>query len=846
MGIQGLLPFVQKATRQANIKEFRGKTAAVDTYCWLHKGAFSCAERLVKGEKTDAYVTYCMKMADLLIMSGVRPILVFDGRHLPSKKVTEKKRREQREINRQKAKQFLIEGKIQEARECYQRAVDVTSAMAHEVIKECRKRGIDYIVAPYEADAQLAYLAQCKLADVVITEDSDLILFGCDKVLFKMDRAGFGSLYEKSELSNCFGLLADRFTHDKFRQMCILSGCDYLPSLSGIGLKKANKFFSLITNPDLRATLPKLPSYLKMPTLSVDIQYVEEFLKAENTFRYQLVFCPDRNELVPLNPYDPSIDPTEMTYAGQQLPRELAFDIAVGNIDVNTGQKIDSYVPKDGKVLRARNPLGDAQDQTEKVNVNECMKDSSTPKRLGAFEVAERRPVQTPKTPKTPVRFPQRSQKPLTSLENIDVQYDKQESPLPSFEGSLINNESPADNKMSDSSPKSSGETGNVFKVTPKPRVVRSRFFSTPAAPASPEKKLTDWQIQLSERVCDSGKARQNKMPQSNAALGKFQWSSRFAPQDAPMTPVSKRVSTPFKRLRLSVSALEKEKRNSCVLGNDVEDEEKVVLAEEDGSAASQSNQFSKTQDSGFAEGDLSSLPTQDDSSLLTSTDNLQLTKGTKSLFEVLDEKNSSTPTTVPSVPRVVFKNPFAKVPRSPPAVASDLVIPESDEEDPLPPSFREPLKQSGIELPMKRLQDDPSADDMADVLEEGVESPIPKLKPRCDSFRAIKNHSEDLDYPNYLDESPWPVTEKTEQCPSVTGVVEESDDDELTITRGFIVKRPIETPKYTIVKPRIPPKPIKRVPPKQRRLGLPKSATKRDAKQQSLLESFAKFQFKK
>ncbi|KAH6924840.1 hypothetical protein HPB50_025717 [Hyalomma asiaticum] len=185
MGIQGLLPFVQKATRPANVKEFSGKTAAVDTYCWLHKGAFSCAERLVKGEKTDAYVSYCMKMADLLIDSGVRPILVFDGRHLPSKKATEKKRREQREINRQKAKQFLIEGKIQQARECYQRAVDVTSAMAHEVIVECRRRNIDYVVAPYEADAQLAYLAQCKLADVVITEDSDLILFGCEKARFK-------------------------------------------------------------------------------------------------------------------------------------------------------------------------------------------------------------------------------------------------------------------------------------------------------------------------------------------------------------------------------------------------------------------------------------------------------------------------------------------------------------------------------------------------------------------------------------------------------------------------------------------------------------------------------------
>jgi exonuclease-1 len=42
--------------------------------------------------------------------------------------------------------------------------------------------GIDVIVAPYEADAQLAYLNRTKIADYVITEDSDLVLFGCHHV----------------------------------------------------------------------------------------------------------------------------------------------------------------------------------------------------------------------------------------------------------------------------------------------------------------------------------------------------------------------------------------------------------------------------------------------------------------------------------------------------------------------------------------------------------------------------------------------------------------------------------------------------------------------------------------
>ena len=56
MGIQGLLQFLKDASEPVHVKKYRGQTVAVDTYCWLHKGAFSCAEKLAKGEPTDQYV----------------------------------------------------------------------------------------------------------------------------------------------------------------------------------------------------------------------------------------------------------------------------------------------------------------------------------------------------------------------------------------------------------------------------------------------------------------------------------------------------------------------------------------------------------------------------------------------------------------------------------------------------------------------------------------------------------------------------------------------------------------------------------------------------------------------
>lgn len=46
-----------------------------------------------------------------------------------------------------------------------------------------RALGVDCLVAPYEADAQLAYLNKAGIVQAVITEDSDLLAFGCKKVL---------------------------------------------------------------------------------------------------------------------------------------------------------------------------------------------------------------------------------------------------------------------------------------------------------------------------------------------------------------------------------------------------------------------------------------------------------------------------------------------------------------------------------------------------------------------------------------------------------------------------------------------------------------------------------------
>lgn len=65
--------------------------------------------------------------------------------------------------------------------------------------KALHKIDVDVLVAPYEADAQLAYLSKKNLVQLIITEDSDLIIFGCKRILFKMRHDGSGSLFEEEK-----------------------------------------------------------------------------------------------------------------------------------------------------------------------------------------------------------------------------------------------------------------------------------------------------------------------------------------------------------------------------------------------------------------------------------------------------------------------------------------------------------------------------------------------------------------------------------------------------------------------------------------------------------------------
>ncbi|PKI40851.1 hypothetical protein CRG98_038758 [Punica granatum] len=294
MGIQGLLPQLKSIMQPIHIKELEGCCVAVDTYSWLHKGALSCSRELCKGLPTTRHIDYCMHRVDLLRHYGVKPILVFDGGLLPMKIEQENKRARSRKENLARAIEHESNGNSSASYECYQKAVDISPSIAYDLIQVLKIEKIYYVVAPYEADAQMTFLAVTKQVDAVITEDSDLIPFGCPRIIYKMDKYGQGVEFRYSNLHQNRDLSFAGFSKQMVLEMCILSGCDYLQSLPGMGLKKAHALLKKFK------TYEKVVKHLRYNTASVPPVYEEMFRKAILTFHHQRVYDPISESIVHL------------------------------------------------------------------------------------------------------------------------------------------------------------------------------------------------------------------------------------------------------------------------------------------------------------------------------------------------------------------------------------------------------------------------------------------------------------------------------------------------------------------------------------------------------------------
>ena len=297
------------------------------------------------------HIQYALNRVKMLLHFGVKPYMVFDGDFLPSKAKTEASRAESREKHKRQGTEFLKAGKKSLAYAEFQKAIDITPEMARYLIEELKKLDVPYVVAPYEADAQLVYLERKGLIDGILSEDSDLLVFGCKLLITKLDK--FGNCVEINRRDFCAvrEVSLTGWTDTDFRRMAILSGCDYLAGIRGTGLKTAYRYMRKYK------TAEKVVQRLRFEgkaTISED--YLPQFYQAELTFLHQRVFCPEKRELVLLTE-DPSNKAQDLPFIGANVEPELARAIAAGDVNPITKKPILVHVqPAPSKKYSPKRP----------------------------------------------------------------------------------------------------------------------------------------------------------------------------------------------------------------------------------------------------------------------------------------------------------------------------------------------------------------------------------------------------------------------------------------------------------------------------------------------------------
>ncbi|CDR45412.1 CYFA0S18e01266g1_1 [Cyberlindnera fabianii] len=324
MGVSGLLPQLKEIQETVSLESFRGKTVAIDSYAWLHKGVMSCSWELARDQHTTRYIDYFRRKVRMLQHFGVVPYFVFDGDNFSSKGNTEDEREKNRQMKKEKAMALLSQGDKKGAYKHIVQSVDVTPQMAKSVIDYLKQADIKFVVAPYEADAQMVYLEKQGLVDGIISEDSDLLIFGAKCLLTKLNDFGECIAIRRDNFKNCrlvpVGLLNDA----QLRMVACLSGCDYTDGIPGIGIVTAFKLVKRL------GTLQKCVMNLRLEgKVKVPEEFELEYQKADISFQFQRVFDPVTNTV------------TTLSAVPESLSRYEHLEECIGHfVDEDTHRKI--------------------------------------------------------------------------------------------------------------------------------------------------------------------------------------------------------------------------------------------------------------------------------------------------------------------------------------------------------------------------------------------------------------------------------------------------------------------------------------------------------------------------
>ena len=244
MGIKNLNRFIRDncpdSIKILQFGDLSGKRIVVDISIFLYK---------YFGD--DALIENLYLFLGSFKYYNIPPIFIFDGKPPQEKKALLKQRKEDKKTAEQEYKlllEKLNEDLDEETKQEIQTNMDTLkkqfiyiSKTEVEIAKDMiRAFGYTYFDAHGEADELCALLVIKKKAWACLSEDMDMFVYGCPRVLRYL------SLLQKNVvLYDMKGILNElKLTMDEFREICIISGSDYnINTDNKMELYKTLKYF---------------------------------------------------------------------------------------------------------------------------------------------------------------------------------------------------------------------------------------------------------------------------------------------------------------------------------------------------------------------------------------------------------------------------------------------------------------------------------------------------------------------------------------------------------------------------------------------------------------------------
>eukprot|EP00240_Pyramimonas_obovata_P005413 CAMPEP_0118923684 /NCGR_PEP_ID=MMETSP1169-20130426/2117_1 /TAXON_ID=36882 /ORGANISM="Pyramimonas obovata, Strain CCMP722" /LENGTH=385 /DNA_ID=CAMNT_0006864701 /DNA_START=65 /DNA_END=1222 /DNA_ORIENTATION=+ len=271
MGIQGLSKLLSDnapaCVREKEFESFFGRKIAVDASMQIYQSMIvvgRVGNDTLTNEAGDvtSHLQGMLNRTTRMLKAGMKPVYVFDGKPPELKSHELGKRTEKRTENETALKEAVEAGNQEEMEKFSKRSVKVTREHNEEVKKLLRLMGMPVIEAPSEAEAQCAVLCAADKVYAVSTEDMDVLTFGTKKVArnLMVPAAAKKPILEFDLDKVLEGL---ELTMDQFIDLCILCGCDYCPSIKGIGPVSALKLIKKHTN--IEGVLENLSDKYQVP-----------------------------------------------------------------------------------------------------------------------------------------------------------------------------------------------------------------------------------------------------------------------------------------------------------------------------------------------------------------------------------------------------------------------------------------------------------------------------------------------------------------------------------------------------------------------------------------------------